>query len=185
MNTLVHICCAPCLLGPLKELQSEGFTGYFYNPNVQGLVEFRRRLKAVKLLSVQRRFELEADESYGLSDFLEQVDWRQVPPERCRACYRLRLDRTARVAREKGFEAFTTTLLVSRHQPHEIVREVGEEVGRQIGIEFRYHDWRHLADEGLTEASRLSLYRQGFCGCIFSERERYENTRLHCYKGDG
>lgn len=201
-KTLLHICCGPCLLGPLDELltpasagdtgdtpgnagdQPTAFTGYFYNPNIHGLIEFRRRLKGVKLLADRRRFNLIADEAYGLNDFLNSVAWQQSPADRCRSCYHMRLLRTAQTARELGFDAFTTTMLVSRHQQHQTLRELGEEIGRTVGVEFQYHDWRHLAQAGLDNASRLNVYRQSYCGCIFSEQQRYENTRLHCYKGD-
>ncbi len=184
MKTLVHICCAPCLLGPLDELQGAGFTGYFYNPNIHGLIEFRRRLKAVRVLADQRKFALQVDEDYGLSHFLDQVDWRLPSPQRCRACYRLRLSRTALAAREGGYGAFSTTLLVSWHQPHDVLREVAEQVAAESGVPFAYHDWRETAEDGQAQAARMSIYRQSYCGCIFSEQDRYQATRLHCYKGD-
>lgn len=184
MNTLVHICCAPCLLGPLEELQQSGFAGYFYNPNIHGLIEFRRRLKSLRVLADRRKFSLQADESYGLNDYMRQVEWSGPSAARCRSCYRLRLRRTAEVARQQGFAAFSTTLLVSLRQSHDALREVGEEVADEIGVPFAYYDWRHLAKSGAAAASRLNLYRQSYCGCIFSEQERYEGTRLHCYKGD-
>lgn len=194
-KTLLHICCGPCLLGPLDEFlaapaagdtgdQPAAFTGYFYNPNIHGLIEFRRRLKGVKLLADRRRFKLIADEAYGLTDFLTSVAWQQSAADRCRSCYHMRLLRTAQTAREQGFDAFTTTMLVSRHQQHQVLRDLGEEIGRTVGVKFQYHDWRQLAQSGLDNASRLNVYRQSYCGCIFSEQQRYENTSLHCYKGD-
>jgi len=186
MPILLHVCCAECLLGPLDDLQRGGLLGLFYNPNIHPLIEFRRRLKAVKVLAEQRGVEVLCDETYGLWDFLGSVDWRRRDDEgrrtRCRACYRLRLQRTAEVAAERGLEAFSTTLLVSRHQMHDAVRQVGEEVARDTGVAFAYHDWRHLAERGHDEARRRSLYRQQYCGCVFSEYERYRDTGLHVYR---
>jgi len=185
MPILLHVCCAECLLGPLDALRQRGFVGLFYNPNIHPLIEFRRRLKAVKVLAEQLRVEVVCDEAYGLWDFLERVDWHRQDEDgrraRCRGCYRLRLQRTAELAAERNLDAFSTTLLVSRHQMHDAVRQVGEEVARETGVPFAYHDWRHLADHGHDEARRRSLYRQQYCGCVFSEHERYRDTGLHVY----
>ena len=180
MAILCHVCCAECLLGPLDELRQRGFTAYFHNPNIHPLIEFRRRLKAVQLLAEQCSLDLIADEQYGLRSYLEQVDFRR--DNRCRQCYRQRLLRTAQLATERGFEAFSTTLLVSVHQHHQAVREIGEEVARETGVPWAYFDWRHLAEAGHAEAKRRNLYRQQYCGCIFSEYERYQGTGLHLYR---
>ena len=180
MAILCHVCCAECLLGPLDELRGRAFTAFFYNPNIHPLIEFRRRLKAVQLLADQCSLELIADREYGLQQYLDQVDRRAS--DRCRQCYRQRLRRTAQVAAERGFEAFTTTLLVSTHQEHQAVREVGEEVARETGVPWAYFDWRPLAEAGHAEAKRRNLYRQQYCGCIFSEYERYKDTGLHLYR---
>ncbi len=180
MSILLHICCAPCLLGPLDELRRAGFVGYFYNPNTHPLIEFRRRLKAVQVLAEQERFDLVCDEQYGLTKFLETVDWRG--PNRCRDCYRLRLRAAANLARERGCEAFTTTLLVSIYQNHEALRQVGQEVAAETGVPFVYHDWRPLADNGRQAAKSRSLYRQQYCGCVFSEFDRYKNASLHLHR---
>jgi len=219
---LIHVCCAECLLGPLEELRpyptrgptagpdgGRGFTAYFYNPNIHPLLEFRRRLKAVKLLAHNLKLDLLCDQEYGLRDFLERVDWRgqtspssaqppacpqtvgtnQAEPNRCRGCYELRLARTAETAAARGFAAFTTTLLASRRQNHDLVRQVGEEAARRYGVPFAYFDWRPLAEAGHLEAKRRSLYRQQYCGCIFSEFDRYRDSRLHLWppaaRGEG
>jgi len=180
MAVLVHVCCAPCLLGPLELLRGRRFSAYFYNPNIHPLIEFRRRLKALHVLAEQLSLDVLCDENYALTEFLSTVDWRS--PNRCRDCYRLRLRRTAETARARGFEAFTSTLLASPTQPHELIRQIGEQAAREAGTTFAYDDWRRLADAGLDEARRRSLYRQQYCGCIFSEYERYKDTALHLHR---
>jgi predicted adenine nucleotide alpha hydrolase (AANH) superfamily ATPase len=156
---------------------------FFCNPNIHPLIEFRRRLKAVQVVAHDLRWPLTAEEGYGLQEFLEQVDWRT--DRRCRDCYRLRLRTTAEVARRQGYDHFTTTLLTSTQQPHELVRQIGDEVGREAGVTFVAEDWRSLSRRGYEEARRRSLYRQQYCGCIFSEFGRYRNTGLHLYRGGG
>lgn len=186
MAILLHVCCAECLLGPLDALRPRGLVGLFYNPNVHPLIEFRRRLKAVQALADQLRLDIICDESYGLREFLDRTPWQDASeaerPSRCLACYRMRLQRAAEVASRRGLEAFSSTLLVSRHQMHEAVRRIGEEVAEEVGVPFAYYDWRHLADHGHGEAKRRSLYRQQYCGCVFSEYERFKDTRQHLYR---
>jgi hypothetical protein len=179
---LVHTCCASCLLAVLDPLRASGRpTAYFYNPNVQPLLEFRRRLKATQTLAGRIGLDLLADERYDAKAFLRAVPWDR--PERCLACYRLRLEEAARLAAERGFAAMTTTLLASTHQDHDAVRRMGEEAARGKSLKFHYEDWRPLAQRGHEEARRLSLYRQQYCGCIFSEEERFAPTRVHVYRG--
>lgn len=185
MRLLLHTCCAPCTIGPLRALQADGHqvTGCFYNPNVHPLIEFRRRLKAQKLLADRLGLETICEEQYGLWDYLEVVDWRG--PGRCEGCYRMRMGRVARLAREGGFEAVTTTLLSSRQQDHELVRRIGEECAEEHGVRFLYCDWRDLSEEGHREARAMGLYMQQYCGCIFSEYERFKDTTKHLYRGPG
>lgn len=182
-TVLIHTCCAPCLVMPLDVLSREGLrlTAWFHNPNIHPLIEFRRRLKALKVLGESTRVPMVLDEEYGLRDYLETVDWRS--PERCRQCCRMRLARAAKAARERGFGAFTTSMLSSRHMDHDAVREAGETAARTEGLPFLYRDFRPLAEEGLRRAKRLGLYLQSYCGCVFSEFERYRDTRLHLYRG--
>lgn len=92
---------------------------------------------------------------------------------RCSYCYKIRLIKTANEALKQGFDGFTTTLLVSPHQKHELVKEIGEKIGKDLGIQFIYRDFRPGFYEGKDEAKKLDLYSQKYCGCIFSEKERY------------
>jgi len=186
VKLLAHVCCASCWLACAPRWdQAVGpggsWQGFFANPNIHPLIEFRRRLKAVRTVADDSGWPIVVEEGYGLVRFLNEVDWRGE--DRCTDCYRLRLRATAAAARRLGFDHFTTTLLASAHQDHERVRSVGEEVARTSGVAFFAEDWRAAAPGGHEEARRRSLYRQQYCGCIFSEYERYRDTGHHLYRG--
>jgi hypothetical protein len=185
MRVLLHICCAACAIGPYEDLTARGHdvTGYFYNPNIHPLIEFRRRLKALKVLQERLPIPVIYEEQYGLMEYLDAVAW--ASPGRCTGCYRLRLGRVAREAVARGFEAMTTTLLASEHQDHDLVRQTGSEAARQNGLEFVYEDWRPLAAQSHDRAKQMGLYLQNYCGCIFSEWERFKDTAQHLYRGPG
>jgi hypothetical protein len=185
MKVLLHICCATCAIEPFEQLTAQGHavTGCFFNPNIHPLIEFRRRLKSVKVLQERLPMPVIFDEDYGLQTYLDAVD--RHSPARCEGCYRLRLGHTARLAAERGFGAFTTTLLSSTHQDHELVRRVGEEAAGKSGVPFLYADWRAVSERGHERARAMRLYMQGYCGCIFSEWERFKDTGLHLYRGAG
>jgi predicted adenine nucleotide alpha hydrolase (AANH) superfamily ATPase len=159
--------------------------GFWYNPNVHLFVEFRRRMKALKVLQERLPLPIVYDEEYGLERFLCGTRWQDSPAERCASCYRLRLGRTAQEAARRGMAAFTSTLLSSTHQDHGLVRRVGEECAAEHGVEFLYADWRPVSEESHERARAMGLYLQGYCGCVFSEWERYRDTSVHAYKGSG
>ncbi len=175
MRLLLHTCCAPCLIGPLEDLKSGGFevAAFFYNPNIHPLLEFRKRIKAIRTLESALDFSLFLDEEYGLREFLDSVNWKDNIAGRCKGCYRMRLNETARMAVKLGINVFSTTLLSSRHQNHEDVRRAGESASAAYGPRFFYKDMRSLSVKSHEEARRRSIYRQKYCGCIFSEMERY------------
>lgn len=173
MKALIHCCCANCLIYPLKVLQREGWEvmGFFYNPNIHPYQEYRRRLDAVRTYEGQAAVQVIYRDEYDLEDFLRGVAFREE--ERCRFCYHLRLEATAQVAKRGKFDAFTTTLLYSKQQNHELIKSIGEAVGKEQGVQFLYRDFRNGWKEGIEESKALGLYRQGYCGCIYSEKERY------------
>ena len=181
MKIVVHVCCAPCLAGTLDAFGGLGdVLAYFYNPNIHPLLEFRKRLKALEVFAERRGIRYDADREYGLTRFLELV-----APDgagRCPVCYRARLGRTARYAAEKGADAFSTTMLSSRYQDHDAIRRAGAAAAAETGVEFLYRDLRDRADDGLAIAKKMSLYRQQYCGCIFSEYERYKDTKVEIYR---
>jgi hypothetical protein len=187
MKVLLHICCAPCCLAAFRDLAERGHsaTGYFYNPNIHPLIEFRRRLKALKVLQERLPVPVICEEQYGLKEYLSRVCWSGEARERCADCYRLRLERTAHEAAHRGFGAFTTTLLGSTHQDHDLVRQVGEEACARHGVGFCYADWRPAAGQAHEQARGMGLYMQNYCGCVFSEWERFRDTGQHLYRGCG
>jgi predicted adenine nucleotide alpha hydrolase (AANH) superfamily ATPase len=173
-DLLMHICCAPCLCWPHRELAGEGkqFTGLWFNPTIHPFTEYTARLDSVKAYAGQTRLDVVYLDDYPLEQTLEALRL-----ERCAACYRIRLERTARYAKDHCFAAFSTTLLYSRHQKHDLIRETGRRAADQYNVEFRYRDFRPGWEQGRELARSLGLYRQKYCGCIFSERDRYFGER--------
>lgn len=173
MKILLHTCCGPCTIYPLRMLRDEGFAvmGFFYRHNIHPYTEMRRRQEALEHYADIANLKLIVQEGYDLEGFLRRAVFRET--ERCKTCYHDRLRTTALVARRGQFDAFTTTLLYSRHQNHDQIREMGESVGKAEGISFLYKDFRTGWKEGVDESRRLELYRQQYCGCIYSEKERY------------
>jgi predicted adenine nucleotide alpha hydrolase (AANH) superfamily ATPase len=173
LKTLIHICCANCLIYPLKVLREEGreVMGFFYNPNIHPYQEYRRRLEAVQEYEGKAGVQVIYRDEYKLEEFLRGVVFREE--ERCRFCYHLRLEATAQVAKHGKFAAFTSTLLYSKQQNQDLIKEIGESVGKEHGVQFLYRDFRDGWKEGIEESKALGLYRQQYCGCIYSEKERY------------
>ncbi|NPV26524.1 MAG: epoxyqueuosine reductase QueH [Firmicutes bacterium] len=177
MKTLLHICCGPCATYPVPRLREQGHEvhGYFYNPNIHPYQEFSRRQAGVEQLAKAINLPVIYYADYELEPFLREVVFREH--QRCRFCYYLRLKQAAQIARHGKFDAFTTTLLVSPFQKHEQIREIGELVGEQMGVSFYYEDFRPGYPETIGRSKELGLYRQQYCGCIFSEKERYAPKR--------
>ena len=176
MELLLHVCCGPCALYPLTVLKDQGIQpiGYFFNPNIHPFMELERRIAALETVSENKSFPIIWDTSgYGLKRWLEAVGDDLEPGHRCLACYRLRLEETAKKARETGVLAMSTTLLYSKYQRHEAIREIGKEVAEKAGLKFYYEDFRKGWQEGIDASIELGIYRQPYCGCIFSEAERY------------
>ena len=173
MKILLHICCGPCALYPLRTLRAAGHevTGFFFNPNIHPYQEYSRRLEAVNDMASTEALPLIIRDDYDLEGFLANV--APAPEKRCSYCYALRLGAAAEAAVEHGFEAFSASLLYSRYQRHDEIRELGERLGRKHGVTFHYEDFRPGWQEGIRLSKELGLYRQQYCGCIYSEKERY------------
>ena len=173
MKILLHSCCAPCLVIPLDDLRSEGHdvTALFFNPNIHPFSEYLRRLDSFTYYTKENNVPvLDHDLEHGMEQWLQQVVFREA--QRCRICFNFRLDATARLAEAKGFDAFSTTLLYSRFQKHDLLKATCEAISEQYGIPFIYKDWRSGWNEGVRRYRKLGLYRQKYCGCIYSEKER-------------
>jgi len=173
MKILLHVCCANCTIYPVQELRKDGIEvfGVFYNPNIHPYQEYRRRLEAVKEYSDRIDLRMTYHDEYALEEFLQNVVFREN--ERCWYCYYTRLKRAAQLAKREKFDFFTTTLLYSKFQKHEKVKEIGEELAREYGVKFYYRDFRKGWKAGIEISNDLGLYRQQYCGCIYSEKERY------------
>ncbi|NQV03953.1 MAG: epoxyqueuosine reductase QueH [Candidatus Omnitrophica bacterium] len=173
MKLLLHICCGPCALHPIRKLAGNKFkkvVGYYYNPNIHPPSEYKRRRDA--LLGAEERLGFEVVYSqYKMGEYFKRIAHEVDSPGRCRLCWRLRLSETADFAKENGFNAFTTTLLISPHQNHEAIKEIGYGLAQEKGVNFYYEDFRKGFKESQEEAKKEGLYRQKYCGCVFSELE--------------
>ncbi|MDD5067729.1 MAG: epoxyqueuosine reductase QueH [bacterium] len=175
-NILVHTCCAPCLCFTHKKLKEDGWdiTLFWFNPNIHPFEEYRRRLDTLRQYAARTGLPCLYRETYDLKNWLcfTEKGWKSEKKLRCGLCYELRLRETGRMAREKGFDGFTTTLLYSRYQFHEDIRSLAEKIGEEQGVEFIYSDLRTGWQEGIRISKEMGLYRQRYCGCIFSETEK-------------
>ena len=173
MNILLHACCAPCAIIPAEDLAKEhSITLYWYNPNIHPVKEYLERRKAMDVLAESHGYALLDQKEYDSNKFLLRA--LEYPENRCRMCYLTRMTRCAELAGEKGFEAFSTSLLYSPYQDHELIKSICTEISVRSGVRFIYRDWRSHYREGVVLSRELKLYRQKYCGCLLSERERYE-----------
>lgn len=174
MNVLLHICCGPCALYPLAVLRGEGIavSGWFYNHNIHPYQEYERRREAARRMAELEGLELLVRDEYRLEEFLTNV--AAEPENRCGYCYASRLDAAAAAAHEGGFDAFTSSLFYSRYQNHELMRQKAEAAAARHGITFLYRDFRLGWQEGIRRSKERGLYRQQYCGCVYSEKERYQ-----------
>ena len=176
MKLLMHTCCAPCSVYCIDELRGEGIepTVYWFNPNIHPYMEYKARRDCLKEYTKSINVNAIFEENYGLEEFCKNAI--KDLSSRCKNyCYPVRLEQTAKYAKENGYEAFTTTLLVSPYQNHEALIEVANMMAKKYDIEFLYRDFRIGFREGQNKARELGLYMQKYCGCIFSEETRYNN----------
>ena len=176
MKLLLHTCCAPCSVYCIKSLRKEGIEPvvYWFNPNIHPYVEYKTRRDTLKEYTASIGVQAIFDENYGLKDFCKNVI--NDLENRCvKYCYRVRLEQTAKYAKENGYDTFSTTLLISPYQNHEALKKIGEEMAEKYGLIFLYRDFRPGFRQGQAEARELGLYMQKYCGCIFSEEIRYYN----------
>jgi epoxyqueuosine reductase len=173
MKLLMHICCAPCSVECVKTLRAEGIepTGYWFNPNIHPFTEYRARRDTLLEYAKTIDLALETNDFYGLRPFVRAVC--TDIEGRCALCYACRMRETARFAAAHGYTHFTTSLLYSPYQKHELLRLAAEEAADEFRVAFYFRDFRPLYKQGQEEARELNLYMQKYCGCVFSEEERY------------
>ena len=173
MKTLLHICCAPCANQPIEVLRGDGFevAGFWYNPNIHPFTEYRARRNCVRDYAQTIELPLIEKNDYALRPFVREV--AADIANRCVKCYEMRLFETARQAAEGGFDSFTSSLFISPYQNHELMRQVAEQAAAEYGVSFLYRDFRPYFRDGQTFAREHGFYIQKYCGCVFSEEERY------------
>ena len=173
MNTLMHICCAPCANRPIAQLREEGVgvTGFWFNPNIHPYTEYQARKRTLEEYSKEIGMKLVIGGTYDLRSFITNV--ADNIDARCGYCYRVRMEETAKYAAENGYDSFTTSLLISPYQNHEAICAVAKAMGDKHGVEFLYRDFRPLFRDGQDYAREHGMYMQKYCGCIFSEEDRY------------
>ena len=177
MNTLLHICCAPCANQCIDVLRGDHFevTGYWYNPNIHPFTEYRARRNTLREYAATIDLPVIEQDDYGLRPFVREV--AEDIAGRCVKCYEMRFFEAARTAKEKGFDSFTSSLFISPYQNHDLMRETAERAAAEYGVEFLYRDFRPLFREGQDFAREQEMYMQKYCGCIFSEEERYRKRK--------
>jgi len=180
-SVLLHSCCAHCAAYTVNHWRQQGYevATLWYNPNIHPYTEHQNRLEAMKSLAEEMSVPLIVTEGYDMIAYFRQVVGHEA--QRCQHCFRLRLSKTAEMARQRDFDAFTTTLLISPQQKHDLLREIGNELAKEKGIDFLYADLRKRYSDSRRITKPLNLYRQQYCGCIYSEWERYANITI---KGD-
>jgi len=173
-SLLLHVCCAHCGAYPIEHWRSQGHTvsACWYNPNIHPYQEWVHRRDAVRRLCTTLQVPLVESPDYDVAQYFRAVAFHEN--DRCRHCFALRLNRTACIARDNGFETFTSTLLISPQQKHELIREVGEKAALESGTTFLYADLRKRYSDSRRLTKPMDLYRQQYCGCIYSETERYQ-----------
>ena len=180
MKFLLHTCCAPCLVTFITGFKNENLRPdlYWYNLNIHPFTEYRFRKDSLIAFAKDEGLELIIEDEYGLRQFIRGTYSPDgtIDDNRCRFCYHSRLEKTVKTAVEKQYDVFSTTLLASPYQKHEMIKQICEKLASQYNIDFYYKDYRSGYREGQNKARARGCYMQKYCGCIFSEEERYLNV---------
>jgi predicted adenine nucleotide alpha hydrolase (AANH) superfamily ATPase len=175
---LLHVCCAPCATYTVQRLRALGFEvhGLWYNPNVHPYSEHERRRKTLVRYADEIGLPVIWTPGYDVLAYLRAIHGREGFGDRCHICYRLRLEQTARAAAERGFDAFTTTLLISPYQDQDAIQAIGRAMEAQYGVAFFYENFRRGWADHHRTVREHDLYSQRYCGCLFSEWEALDPT---------
>ena len=173
MKTLLHICCAPCANQCIEVLRGDKIevTGFWYNPNIHPYTEYRARRDCLRDYAGQIELPLIEKNDYALRPFVRAV--AEDLDHRCGKCYEMRLFETAKAAKEGGFDSFTSSLFISPYQNYDLMQETAQRAAAEYGVEFLFRDFRPYFRAGQEKARELGFYMQKYCGCVFSEEERY------------
>ena len=165
---------------PIVHLRDEGWepTAFFFNPNVHPADEWKKRRDAMRDAAARLDVPLlEEGEPVNPGLWTRGLGGVLQEGERCRFCYRPRVERTARLAAERHFDAFTTSLLYSRYQRHDVIAEEAERAAAAFGATFLYRDFRPWWWDGIAMSKELDLYRQKWCGCVLSMKEAFQQRK--------
>ena len=176
MKILMHICCSNCAIYPLSVMTERGVVVkcLWFNPNIHPYMEYKNRLDALKRLHMLWNLDVQYIDDYGLIEYLRNVAGNEQ--NRCEYCYEIRLEMTAKTAANQSFDAFTTSLLISPYQKFDMIIDIGRAAGKKYSVEFFMEDFRSGFRSSWETGKKLNLYRQKYCGCIYSEMERYLKT---------
>ena len=145
--------------------------GFFYRHNIHPYTECLKRQEALKAYAEKIDLKVIYQQGYDIEGFIQNVAFRES--ERCNYCYHDRLRSTALLAKRGKFDYYSSTLLYSKHQKHDRIRSMGESIGKSVGVTFLYQDYREGWKEGIECSKKMGLYRQHYCGCIYSEKDRF------------
>lgn len=176
-KTLVHVCCAPCSTYSFEKLFLDGVSpvGFFYNPNIHPQDEYKRRLDELIRFYDLQNYELvvQEDNSDVWFDSIKGLESEPEGGKRCEICFKLRLEKTAIYAKENNFDGFTTVLTISPHKNSAVINRIGKELEEKHNIYFLEENFKK--NDGFKKSLELSkqynLYRQSYCGCIFSGKD--------------
>ncbi|RLG58102.1 MAG: recombinase [Candidatus Hydrothermarchaeota archaeon] len=172
---MLHACCAPCATHVVKVLREKyEVIVYFYNPNIHPEEEYHLRMKNMIKLAELYDFPLIIGD-YDVELWFERIkgfEKEKEGGERCKLCFELRLEKTAKLAKELGMPIFATTLTISPHKNAEVINSIGKKIAKKYNIKFFEADFKKKNGfkKSVEESKRLNLYRQNYCGCIFSKR---------------
>lgn len=175
LHILLHVCCSNCALYPVKVMRSEGHDchAFWFNPNIHPEEEYGLRLDSFTQLTRAWDINVSSVEEYRPEEYFGMFASDSPPfPERCTLCYRLRLEKTAEHASRKGFDAFSTTLLISPYQDFDRIASLGRELSDKYQTDFYLEDFRPYFRDAIALSKDMGLYRQKYCGCIFSRNEK-------------
>jgi len=173
MKLLMHMCCSNCSLYPLEGLLLKGIDvkGLWFNPNIHPLAEYQQRLDSLQRLQRLWGLDVEYIDHYDLDTFIRKIG--DPTDNRCIRCYAMRLEETARTAKKMNLDGFTTSMLVSPYQKFDAIVNIARELSKIHSIAFYFEDFRNGYRGSIPLSKELGLYRQRYCGCIYSEMERY------------